>query len=82
MLHNHTLGDYVTFLRFLKQRRTLDLNNNLHLYNLLCLKLDRCYNIVGASLHELKACHNIDTNVMCMAKNTRIIVMPECLATW
>ena len=25
------LGDYVTFRRFLEQRRTLDLNNNLHL---------------------------------------------------
>ena len=37
MLADHSLnqlfalGDYVTFLRFLKQRRTSDLNNNLYL---------------------------------------------------
>ena len=29
------LGDYVTFLEFLKQRRALDLNNHVYLYKIL-----------------------------------------------
>ena len=56
------LGDYVTFLEFLKQRRTLDLNNHVYLYNKISMPINRFYASPNYNLYLLPICYNKHDN--------------------
>ena len=43
----YTLSDYVTFLRFLKQRRISNLNNNLYLFCVKDILLMKCVEMLS-----------------------------------
>ena len=49
----YTLSDYVTFLRFLKQRRISNLNNNLYLFCVKDILLMKCVEMLSHNNEQL-----------------------------